>query len=449
MFQKILIANRGEIALRILRTCHAMGIRVVAVYSTADSDAMHVRLADESVCIGPPSAAGSYLHIPAIISAAEITGVDAIHPGIGFLAENPSFARIVAEHKLTFIGPIAEHIRLMGDKTLARGRMEDAGMPVLPGSSYIAGEAEAKEVAQRIGYPVLLKAAAGGGGRGIKIVREPSELQEMLALARAEAQAAFGDDRVYVEKFLTHPRHIEVQVLGDGRGDAIHLGERDCSIQRRHQKLLEETPSPDLDAALREHLCAASVEVAKSLQYRGVGTIEMLCEDGRFYFLEMNTRLQVEHTITEMVTGIDLVREQIQIAYGAGISPQARNAVIRGHAIECRINAEDPVNFTPSPGQVTAWHPAGGLGIRIDSALFQGYRIPPFYDSLAAKTISWGQDREEAIMRMKGALNELIIDGVPTTLPLHQEVLDHSDFRDGRYDISWLERFMEQRRSGG
>ncbi|HET9230068.1 MAG TPA: acetyl-CoA carboxylase biotin carboxylase subunit, partial [Vitreimonas sp.] len=378
MFEKVLIANRGEIALRIHRACKEMGISTVAVHSTADADAMHVRLADESVCIGPPPAAKSYLHIPAIIAAAEITGAQAIHPGYGFLSENAKFAEIVTQHQMTFIGPTAEHIRLMGDKIAAKQAAIDTGMPVVPGSEGgVATEAEAKRTAKKIGYPVLIKAAAGGGGRGMKVARSEEDLAEAFSTARAEAKAAFGNDEVYMEKYLTHPRHIEIQIVADSHGNVIHLGERDCSLQRRHQKVLEEAPSPALNAEDRARIGKITADAIHKLGYLGVGTVEYLYEDGEFYFIEMNTRLQVEHPVTEMITGIDLVREQIRIADGAPLSVKQREVKFSGHAIECRINAENPVTFRPSPGKITQYHPPGGLGVRIDSAVYQGYTIPP------------------------------------------------------------------------
>jgi len=444
VFDKVLIANRGEIALRIHRACKEMGIATVAVHSTADADAMHVRLADESVCIGPPPSAKSYLNIPALLSAASITGADAIHPGVGFLSENARFAEIVEEHGFTFIGPTAAHISLMGDKVTAKAAAKDLGLPVVPGSQGALPDLPTAEtVAAEIGYPVLIKAAAGGGGRGMKVAKDPAGLAEAYRLARAEAKAAFGNDEVYLEKYLSRPRHIEIQILADGQGNAIHLGERDCSLQRRHQKLLEEAPSPALNGAERERIGGVVADAMRKLGYRSVGTIEFLYEDGEFYFIEMNTRLQVEHPITEAITGIDLVREQIRVAAGLPLSLRQEDVRFNGHAIECRINAENPDTFTPSPGVVRDFHAPGGLGVRMDSALYGGYRVPPHYDSLVAKLIVHGQSRNECIMRLRRALEELVIDGIDTTAPLHNRLITTSDFIDGQYDIHWLERWME------
>jgi acetyl-CoA carboxylase, biotin carboxylase subunit len=441
MFEKVLIANRGEIALRIHRACKEMGIATVAVHSTADTDAMHVRLADESVCIGPPPAAKSYLHIPSIIAAAEITGAQAIHPGYGFLSENAKFAEIVTQHGMTFIGPTAEHIRLMGDKIAAKQAAIDTGMPVVPGSDGgIATEAEAKKVAKKIGYPVLIKAAAGGGGRGMKVARTEDDVVEAFQTARAEAKAAFGNDEVYMEKYLTHPRHIEIQVVADSHGNVIHLGERDCSLQRRHQKVLEEAPSPALNAEDRANIGRVTAEAIQKLGYLGVGTVEYLYEDGEFYFIEMNTRLQVEHPVTEMITGIDLVREQIRIADGAPLSVKQKDVKFNGHAIECRVNAENPATFRPSPGKITGYHPPGGLGVRLDSAIYAGYSIPPNYDSLIGKLIVHGRDRAECLMRLRRALNEMVITGVETTLPLFRDLMNEPDVINGDYSIHWLEK---------
>jgi acetyl-CoA carboxylase, biotin carboxylase subunit len=441
MFEKVLIANRGEIALRIHRACKEMGIATVAVHSTADTDAMHVRLADESVCIGPPPAAKSYLHIPSIIAAAEITGAQAIHPGYGFLSENAKFAEIVTQHGMTFIGPTAEHIRLMGDKIAAKQAAIDTGMPVVPGSDGgIATEAEAKKVGKKIGYPVLIKAAAGGGGRGMKVARTEDDVVEAFQTARAEAKAAFGNDEVYMEKYLTHPRHIEIQVVADSHGNVIHLGERDCSLQRRHQKVLEEAPSPALNAEDRATIGRVTAEAIQKLGYLGVGTVEYLYEDGEFYFIEMNTRLQVEHPVTEMITGIDLVREQIRIADGAPLSVKQKDVKFNGHAIECRVNAENPATFRPSPGKITGYHPPGGLGVRLDSAIYAGYAIPPNYDSLIGKLIVHGRDRAECLMRLRRALNEMVITGVETTLPLFRDLMNEPDVINGDYSIHWLEK---------
>ncbi len=444
MFEKVLIANRGEIALRIHRACKEMGISTVAVHSTADADAMHVRLADESVCIGPPQAAKSYLHIPSIIAAAEITGAQAIHPGYGFLSENAKFAEIVTQHGLTFIGPTADHIRLMGDKIAAKQAAIDTGMPVVPGSDGgLASEAEAKKVAKKIGYPVLIKAAAGGGGRGMKVARSEEELGEAFSTARAEAKAAFGDDSVYMEKYLTHPRHIEIQVVADSHGNVIHLGERDCSLQRRHQKVLEEAPSPALNTDERARIGKVTADAIAKLGYLGVGTVEYLYEDGEFYFIEMNTRLQVEHPVTEMITGIDLVREQIRIADGAPLSVKQKDVKFIGHAIECRVNAENPQTFRPSPGRIEGFHPPGGLGVRLDSAIYAGYAIPPNYDSLIGKLIVHGRDRAECLMRLRRALNEMVITGVETTLPLFRDLMNEPDIINGDYSIHWLEKTLK------
>jgi acetyl-CoA carboxylase biotin carboxylase subunit len=444
MFEKVLIANRGEIALRIHRACKEMGISTVAVHSTADAEAMHVRLADESVCIGPAPASKSYLHIPSIIAAADITGAQAIHPGYGFLSENAKFAEIVTEHGMTFIGPTAEHIRLMGDKIAAKQAAIDTGMPVVPGSDGgIANEGEARKVAKKIGYPVLIKAAAGGGGRGMKVARSEEELSEALSTARAEAKAAFGDDSVYMEKYLTHPRHIEIQIVADCHGNVIHLGERDCSLQRRHQKVLEEAPSPALNAEDRARIGKITADAISKLGYLGVGTVEYLYEDGEFYFIEMNTRLQVEHPVTEMITGIDLVREQIRIANGAPLSVKQKDVKFNGHAIECRVNAENPATFRPSPGKITAFHPPGGLGVRLDSAIYAGYSIPPNYDSLIGKLIVHGRDRPECLMRLRRALNEMVITGVETTLPLFRDLMNEPDVLNGDYSIHWLEKNLK------
>ncbi|MBM3481767.1 MAG: acetyl-CoA carboxylase biotin carboxylase subunit [Alphaproteobacteria bacterium] len=443
MFDKVLIANRGEIAVRINRACHELGIKTVAVHSTIDAEAMHARLADESVCIGPPQARESYLNIPAIIAAAEITNADAIHPGYGFLAENERFASIVEEHGLAFIGPTPEHIGMMGDKIRAKETMKKAGVPVVPGSDGpVANEAEAAEVAAGIGFPVLLKAVAGGGGRGMKVVRSADQLGLAYSTARAEAQAAFGNGSMYVEKLLERPRHIEIQVLADQYGNAVHLGERDCSLQRRHQKILEEAPSPALNIEQRDAIGMRVVRAIRALGYRGVGTIEFLYEHGQFYFIEMNTRIQVEHPVTEMITGIDLVREQIRVAAGAPLAYKQEDIRFSGHAIECRVNAEHPRTFQPSPGEVSGYHPPGGLGVRVDSAVYQGYRVPPHYDSLLAKVIVHGQSRNECLMRMRRALGEFVISGVETTVPLHLRLLANPDFANGDYDVAWLERLL-------
>jgi acetyl-CoA carboxylase, biotin carboxylase subunit len=443
MFDKILIANRGEIAMRVIRACKELGIPTVAVHSTADADAMHVRFADESVCIGPPAAKDSYLNVPAILAACEITGADAVHPGYGFLSENARFAEILGEHGVHFIGPKAEHIRLMGDKIEAKRTAKKLGIPVVPGSDGgVTSDAEAVRIAGDIGYPVLIKAASGGGGRGMKVVRTAAELSGALASARAESKAAFGDDTVYLEKYLEKPRHIEIQVLGDGNGKAIHLGERDCSLQRRHQKVLEESPSPALNTQARDVIGETVAKAMREIQYLGVGTVEFLYEDGQFYFIEMNTRIQVEHPVTEMITDIDLIFEQIRAAAGNDFTLKQSDIEFRGHAIECRINAENPVSFRPSPGKILHYHAPGGLGVRIDSAVYQGYAIPPYYDSLVGKLIVHGKTRTEALMRLKRALDEVVLDGIETTLPLFRALLAEKDIIDGNYHIHWLEQFL-------
>jgi acetyl-CoA carboxylase biotin carboxylase subunit len=443
MFDKILIANRGEIALRIQRACRELGIATVAVHSTADADAMHVRLADESVCIGPPPARESYLNIPALVTACEITGADAVHPGYGFLSENARFAEILEEHKITFIGPTSEHIRIMGDKIEAKETAKRLGIPVVPGSNgAVTSETEAMKIAKEMGFPVLIKAAAGGGGRGMKVATSAADLGAALATARSEAKAAFNDDSVYIEKYLQKPRHIEIQVFGDGKGNAVHLGERDCSLQRRHQKVLEESPSPALNSAQRQRIGKTVADAMRKLKYRGAGTVEFLFEDGEFYFIEMNTRLQVEHPVTEMVTGSDLVLEQIRVAAGLPLSFTQKDIEITGHAIECRICAENPHDFRPSPGQITYWHPPGGLGVRVDSGVYQGYRIPPYYDSLIGKLIVYGKTRNDCLMRLRRALSEFVIDGIETTIPLFQDLVKDPDIADGVYDIHWLEKHL-------
>jgi acetyl-CoA carboxylase biotin carboxylase subunit len=443
MFDKILIANRGEIALRVLRACKELGIPTVAVHSTADADAMHVRFADESVCIGPPAAKDSYLNIPNILAACEITGADAVHPGYGFLSENARFAEILAEHGLHFIGPTAEHIRIMGDKIEAKRTAKRLGIPVVPGSEGgITSDAEAVKIADAIGYPVMIKAAAGGGGRGMTVVRDASELSHALSTARTEAKAAFGDDAVYLEKYLERPRHIEIQVLGDGKGKAIHLGERDCSLQRRHQKVWEEGPSPALNTQMRDAIGETVAKAMREISYRGAGTVEFLYEHGHFYFIEMNTRIQVEHPVTEMITDIDLIFEQIRVATGADLTLKQSDITFRGHSIECRINAENPVSFRPSPGKILHYHPPGGLGVRVDSAVYQGYSIPPFYDSLVGKLIVHGKTRTECLMRLKRALDEVVVDGIETTLPLFRALVREKDIIDGNYHIHWLEQFL-------
>jgi acetyl-CoA carboxylase biotin carboxylase subunit len=447
MFDKVLIANRGEIALRVLRACKELGIATVAVHSTADADAMHVRLADESVCIGPAVAKESYLNIPAIVAACEITGADAVHPGYGFLSENAKFAEILGSHNVTFIGPSPEHIRIMGDKIEAKRTAVKLGIPVVPGSDgAITDDKEAEKVAKKIGFPVLIKAASGGGGRGMKVAKTAADLSHALSTARTEAGAAFGDDAVYIEKYLEKPRHIEIQVMGDGQGNAVHLGERDCSLQRRHQKVWEEAGSPALNAGQREEIGSTCAKAMQGLKYSGAGTIEFLYENGRFYFIEMNTRLQVEHPVTEMITGIDLVNEQIKVAAGAKLSLKQENIKWSGHAIECRVNAESPETFRPSPGKVKYYHPPGGLGVRVDSAVYQGYTIPPYYDSLAAKLIVHGKNRTECLMRLRRALDEYVVDGIETTIPLFRALVRNADIQNGQYDIHWLEKYLA---SGG
>ncbi|HEX4409831.1 MAG TPA: acetyl-CoA carboxylase biotin carboxylase subunit [Xanthobacteraceae bacterium] len=448
MFDKILIANRGEIALRVLRACKELGIASVAVHSTADEDAMHVRLADESVCIGPPPAKDSYLNIPALLAACEITGADAVHPGYGFLSENARFAEILGEHNVHFIGPRPEHIRLMGDKIAAKRAAKQLGIPVVPGSDGgISSDAEALTLAGEVGYPLMLKAASGGGGRGMRLVRNVGELGAALAAARAEAKAAFGDDTLYLEKYLERPRHIEIQVLGDGKGGAIHLGERDCSLQRRHQKVWEESPSPALNLEARDKIGETVAKAMRDIKYLGAGTVEFLYEDGKFYFIEMNTRIQVEHPVTEMITGFDLVNEQIKIAAGSPLSITQDEIVFRGHAIECRINAEHPTSFRPSPGKIKYYHPPGGLGVRVDSAVYAGYTIPPNYDSLVGKLIVHGRTRNEALMRLRRSLDEFIIDGIDTTIPLFRTLVRNADMQNGDYDIHWLEHYLAEHAS--
>ncbi len=445
MFEKVLIANRGEIALRIHRACREMGIKTVAVHSTADARAMNVRLADETVCIGPPAARDSYLNVAAILSAAAITGADAIHPGLGFLAENADFAAAVEEHGFTFIGPAPEHIRLMGDKVAAKAAAARLGIPTVPGSpGAVRDFAAAEPAAARLGYPVLIKASAGGGGRGMKVARDSGELARLLPAAQHEAQAFFGRGDVYLERYLDRPRHIEIQLLGDGQGGVVHLGERDCSLQRSHQKVLEETPSPALNPEERDRLGALAVAALRELGYKSAGTIEFLYQGGEFYFIEMNTRLQVEHPISEMVSGIDIVREQLRIAAGAPLGYRQAEIRLSGHAVECRINAENPENFRPSPGRVTDYHAPGGLGVRIDSALYQGYEVPPYYDSLISKLVIHGRTRNESLMRLRRALEEYVIGGIETTIPLHQRLVDAAEFINGDYDIHWLERFVGQ-----
>ena len=444
MVSKVLIANRGEIALRVIRACQEMGIATVAVHSTADEKAMHVRLADESVCLGPSAAKDSYLNIAAIVSACEITGADAVHPGYGFLSENAKFVDVLDAHHITFIGPTGDHIRLMGDKITAKDKVKELGIPVVPGSDgEVLTVEDAIKVGQDIGYPVLVKASSGGGGRGMKIARNDTEMKEAFSTARSEAKAAFGDDAVYIEKFLEKPRHIEIQVIADTHGNVAHLGERDCSLQRRHQKVFEEAPSTVLDDAARKDIGKIVSTAIKNLGYRGVGTVEFLYEDGKFYFIEMNTRLQVEHPVTEMITGLDLVREQIRIASGEKLNFTQANIEFQGHAVECRINAENAKTFTPSPGLISHYHAPGGLGVRMDSAAYGGYSIQPHYDSLIGKLIIYGRDRDECLMRMKRALNELVIDGIESTIPLFEELLEAEAFNTADYDIHWLENWLE------
>ncbi len=445
MFEKVLIANRGEIALRIHRACKEMGIKTVAIHSTADADAMHVRLADEAVCVGPAPARDSYLNKAAIISAALITGADAIHPGYGFLSENADFAEMVEAHGITFIGPTPKMIRTMGDKVTAKATAIAAGLPVVPGSDGDVRTVDAaKIVAEKIGYPVIIKAAAGGGGKGMKVANNETELVEAFNLAKIEAKTAFGNDMVYIEKYLQTPRHIEIQVLADNYGTVVCLGERDCSLQRKHQKVLEESPSPALNKNQREHIMEVVRNAMEKIGYSNLGTIEFLYENGAFYFLEMNTRLQVEHPITEMVTGIDIVREQIRVASGAPLGYTQKDVRIEGHAIECRINAENPETFIPCPGQIGCWHTPGGLWVRVDSAMYSGYRVPPHYDSMVAKLIVFGRTRNAALMRLRRALEEFVIEGVETTIPLHQRIIKDFDFIDGQYNIHWLEKFLER-----
>ncbi|MDF2639369.1 MAG: accC [Novosphingobium lindaniclasticum] len=446
--KRLLIANRGEIALRIHRAAREMGIETVAVHSTADADAMHVRLADHAVCIGPPAAKDSYLNVAAIIAAAEITHADAIHPGYGFLSENAQFAEIVEAHGLVWVGPKPEHIRTMGDKVEAKRTAGALGLPLVPGSDgAIEDFGEARALAETIGYPVIIKAASGGGGRGMKVVNTAEELESQMGQARSEAKAAFGDATVYMEKYLGNPRHIEFQIFGDGKGEAVHLGERDCSLQRRHQKVLEEAPSPVITPEERDRMGGIVSKAMAHMGYRGAGTIEFLWENGEFYFIEMNTRLQVEHPVTEAITGVDLVREQIRIADGQPLAFRQEEIEFKGHAIECRINAEDPWNFTPSPGQVTNYHAAGGMNVRVDSGLYSGYRIPPYYDSMIGKLIVSGRTRNGAIMRLKRALEEMVIDGVKTSIPLHQALLEDPEFQSGEYTIKWLEEWLAKRAS--
>ena len=443
MFNKVLIANRGEIALRILRACKEMGIGTVAAHSTADADAMHVRLADQSVCIGPPSSRDSYLNMHEIVAACEVTGADAIHPGYGFLSENAKFAEILEAHGITFIGPSSDHIKIMGDKIMAKQTAERLGIPVVPGSDGAVTENdEAKRIADEIGYPVIIKAASGGGGRGMRVVNSAAEMETALQTTRTEAGAAFGDDAVYIEKYLGKPRHIEVQGMGDGKGGGVHLGERDCSLQRRHQKVLEEANSPALTSEQREKIGAICAKAVGDMGYSGAGTIEFLYENGEFYFIEMNTRLQVEHPVTEMITRIDLVNEQLRIASGQDMSFGQEDVRFQGHAIECRINAENARTFVPSPGEITYYHPPGGLGVRVDSGVFSGYKVPPYYDSLIGKLIVVGRNRPECLNRLRRALDEFVVGGIETTLPLFQDLVRNEDVIAGDYDIHWLEKYL-------
>ncbi len=444
MFEKVLIANRGEIALRIHRACREMGIRTVAVHSTADANAMHVRLADESVCIGPPPARDSYLNVASILSAAAITGADAIHPGLGFLSENADFAQIVAEHGLVFIGPSPEHIRMMGDKVVAKQAATELGIPVVPGSAAVMDIGAAREASQKVGYPILIKAAGGGGGRGMRVAPDAKTLEAMFPIAQAEAQTFFGNGALYLERFLAKPRHIEVQILGDGQGSVVHLGERDCSMQRMHQKLVEESPSPGINQEERQRICRIAAAAVQKLGYKSAGTLEFLYQDGEFFFIEMNTRLQVEHPISEVVSGIDIVREQIRVAAGAKLGYLQEDITLQGHAIECRINAENPKSFAPSPGDILRYHAPGGPGVRVDSALYQGYTVPPQYDSLIAKLIVHGTSRNECLMRLRRALEEFVITGIETTIPLHQRLVTSPDFINGAYDIGWFERTFDR-----
>jgi acetyl-CoA carboxylase biotin carboxylase subunit len=446
VFEKILIANRGEIALRIQRACRELGIRTVVVHSEADTEAKYVKLADESVCIGPPAAASSYLNIPAIISAAEVTDAQAIHPGYGFLAENADFAEKVEGSGFVFIGPRVENIRLLGDKVSAKQTMQKAGVPTVPGSegALPTDPKDIVKIARRVGYPVLVKSAGGGGGRGMRVVHTEAALLNAVALTRSEAQAAFGNPSVYLERFLENPRHIEIQVLADGQKNAVHLGERDCSIQRRHQKVIEEAPAPELPAKLRDRIGERCVDACRKMGYRGAGTFEFLYEEGEFYFIEMNTRIQVEHPVTEMVTGMDIVQEQIRIAAGEKLSVRQKEVALRGHAIECRINAEDPYRFTPSPGRIASYHPPGGPGIRVDTHIYQGYRVPPDYDSLLGKVIAYGATRDQAISRMRVALSEMVVEGIQTNLPLHRELVNDTRFLRGGVSIHYLEQKLAQ-----
>jgi len=444
MFSKILIANRGEIALRVIRACRELGIQTVAVHSTADTDAMHVRMADESVCIGPPSGALSYLNVPNIISACEITGAEAVHPGYGFLSENAQFVQVLEDHDIKFIGPTAAHIRIMGDKITAKDTMKKLGVPCVPGSDGgVPTIEEAFKVSDAMGYPVIVKATAGGGGRGMKLAKTREDLEEAFFSARSESKAAFGNDEVYIEKYLTLPRHIEVQVFGDGKGRAVHLGERDCSLQRRHQKVFEEAPGPTIDAKTRARIGKTCADAVADINYAGAGTVEFLYENGEFFFIEMNTRLQVEHPVTEAIFGVDLVKQQIRVAAGEEMAFRQEDLTIKGHAIEVRINAEKLPNFTPCPGKIQAFHAPGGLGVRMDSALYAGYVIPPYYDSLIAKLIVTGNTREATLARLRRALGELIVDGVDTTLPLFDALLDEPDIQSGNYDIHWLEKWLD------
>jgi len=447
MFEKILIANRGEIAVRILRACKDLGIQTVSVYSTADKDAMHVKMADESVCIGPPQSKESYLNIPSIIAACEVSGAEAVHPGYGFLSENSSFVEKLSAHNIDFIGPKADHIKTMGDKILAKKTAEKYGLPVIPGSNgEVKNYEDAKSIAKSIGYPIIIKASAGGGGRGMVVVYNEKELEDSIKKAKTEADKSFDNDTVYIEKYLKNPKHIEIQIIGDNFGNMIHLGERDCSMQRRNQKLLEETPSKIIDQKTRDYIGNLTVEALKKIQYSGAGTVEYLYENNEFYFMEMNTRLQVEHPVTEEITKFDLVKEQIRIAYNSKLSKNQNEINFNGHSIECRVNAEDPVSFMPSPGKIVNFHAPGGPGVRVDSGCYSGITIPPYYDSMIAKLIIYGEDRDTCIARLKRALGEFVVEGIKTTIPFYQEILKEEEFLNGNYDIHWVENYMENKK---
>ena len=447
MFEKILIANRGEIAVRILRACKDLGIQTVSVYSTADKDAMHVKMADESVCIGPPQSKESYLNIPSIIAACEVSGAEAVHPGYGFLSENASFVEKLSAHNIDFVGPKANHIKIMGDKILAKKTAEKYGLPVIPGSNgEVKNYEDAKSIAKNIGYPIIIKASAGGGGRGMVVVYEEKELEDSIKKAKTEADKSFDNDTVYIEKYLKNPKHIEIQIIGDNFGNMIHLGERDCSMQRRNQKLLEETPSKIIDQKTRDHIGNLTVEALKKIKYSGAGTVEYLYENNEFYFMEMNTRLQVEHPVTEEITKFDLVKEQIRIAYNSKLSKSQNEINFNGHSIECRVNAEDPISFMPSPGKIINFHAPGGPGVRVDSGCYSGITIPPYYDSMIAKLIIYGEDRNTCIARLERALGEFVVEGIKTTIPFYQEILKEEKFLNGNYDIHWVENFMKNKK---